>query len=550
MAKAITPDNSVLMLIVATSAGEVDWILPVLKVFLERNKDWRLVTVFGHKSVFDRFAQTNPMLFKDFSEISSMNVLPQEMDLLSADKIDPQNIKVILKDYNRDEFAPFKTQIEQQFPNALVISYPHSCHIYSNSQKDPIQHCKNPEAFSKHDIFLLGSKNDIPHWSASVDVKKIRALGTPRYDEWWVEGFLKDPALEKTKEFQLARQADKVFFYVSRGEHPHYLSKSDYNYLVKSIAESVFSYENSLMIIKPHPRQDIQELFKLLSPYDEKRYIISGMHLFQLSHISDVVISGWSSGILDALAVGKPVIEFWRFGGNDPLCRRDDQGNYTTIYREFGLAAPADTKDELENLLQSALETPDAPVWASQQEAFKKYCRFRENSSKAITEAIEVELGMGLPVEVAQVESLTPVSIEKQDELIDNIIEFIGYLLEIEQAEKAKQWLVFLNQQFPEDPRVLNNYSIFLFNLGDVDGAVKHLIECMDLHPEFHDAAVNLVQILLLVGRTKDAMDIVVSRYSNTNNEVDKTLFLKALAEQLSEEQFTLVRQQIAQMRL
>ncbi len=549
MAKAITSDNSIIILMVATSAGEVDWILPVLKAFMEKNEDWRLVTIFGHKLVFDRFVKTNPILFKEFSEISSMNILPQEMDSLSSDKIDPENIKVIFKDYNRDEFAPFKTQVEQQFSNAIVVSYPHSCHIYSNRQKDLIQHCKNPDEFSKHDLFLLGSENDIPHWSASVDVKKIRALGTPRYDEWWVNRFLKDPDLEKTKEFRLAQEADRVFFYVSRGEHPHYLSKPDYNYLVKSIAESVFSYENSLMIIKPHPRQDIDELFKLLSPYDSKRYIVSGMHLFQLAHISDVVISGWSSGILDALAVGKPVIEFWRFGGRDPLCRRDDQGNYTTIYREFGLAAPADTKEELDALLQSALEEPDAPTWKSQQEAFKKQCRFKENASKEIVKAIEVELGKGSSGQVHQTDSLDAISKDKQDEIVDTIIGFTGCLLEIKQVEKAREWLVFLYEQFPDDPNVLNNLSIFLFNQGDVDSAVKHLVECMNLHPDFNDAAVNLVQILLIVGRTEDALDIVVSRYSKPENEVSKTMFLKALADQLSEDQFMLVRQQIAQMR-
>lgn len=557
MVKEITPDNSIIILIVATSSGEVDWILPALKIFMEKNEDWRLVTVFGHKLVFDRFRETNPILYKRFSDISSMNIVPQEMELLSAN-IKPDKIKIILKDYNKDEFTPCKTLIQQQFPHAKVVSYPHSCHIYSNLEKDPMGTCDTPDAFSKHDIFLLGSENDIPFWSSHVDIKKIRAHGTPRYDDWWVDEFLEDPGLSETREFCRSQEADKVFFYVSRGEHPHYLSKSHYEYLVKSIAESVFSYDNSLLLIKPHPRQDISELFRLLSPYDTDRYLVSGLHLFQLAHISDVVISGWSSGILDSLAVGKPVIEFWKFGGNDPACRKDEKGNFTTIYRELGLAAPADTKEDLDNLLKSALEDPNASIWTNQKKAFKKYCRFEPDSSVKIASTIKDAVETIFSTNEGQVEVPEPALKIKPDEstyheppdqLIEIAIEYVNALVEAGLEKKAKKWLSFLYEQFPKKSIVLNNYSIFLFNEGNVEAAVELLVECLNLNPGFKEAILNLIQILLIAGRTEDALEIVMSHYLNTPNKENKKMFLDSLVEQLTEEQFLLVRERLAKMR-
>ncbi len=548
MSKEITKDNPIIILVVATSFGEIDWILPVLKVLMKKNNDWRLVTVFGHKLVHDRFKKTNPILFNEFIKISSLNIVPQELDLLFSKQIEPQKVKIILKDYNNDEYASYKTDIADQCPEALVVSFPHSCHIYSRMGKDPMSVCDNPEAYSKHDIFLLGSENDIPHWSKYVDVQKIRALGTPRYDSWWLNTFLNDPKLESTQEFKCSQKADKVFFYISRGVHPHYLSQPDYDYIVKSIADTVFSQENSLLLIKPHPRQDINELFKLLAPYDKQRCIVSGLHLFQLINMSDVVISGWSSGILDTLAIEKPVIEFWRFGGQDPICRKTEDGDYTTIYRELGLAAAADTKEELEVLLENALESPETPIWKSQIAAFKKYCKFTDEAANDIAKLFETEIEQRAnPNGAVDIENRETIQSDV-DDVINKMIEYIESILENGEVEKARHWFEFMNEQFSEDVRVLNNFGIFLFNQGDVSSAVDRMTECLTLHPSYNEAAVNLIQILLIVKRTEDALNIVVSHYSQAVDEGMKRRFLQSLAEQLSPEQFIVVQQKVEQM--
>ena len=548
MAKEITTDNPVMILIVATSSGEVDWILPVLKTFLDKHPDWRLISLFGHKIVFDRFRITNPVLFQIFSEISSLNIVPQEINNLFSNYISSQQVKILFKDFNRDEFAPYKNMIERECPEALIVSYPHSCHIYSRMGKDPVSHCENPDAFSRHDLFLLGSENDIPQWSKSVDERKVSALGYPRYDSQWVDRFLSDPILKSSEEFRQAQNADKVFFYISRSAHPQYLSQEDYEYLIRSTAEVVFGYENSLLLIKPHPRQDIKELFQLLEPYSNGRYLVSGLHLFQLSHISNLVISGWSSGILDALAVGKPVIEFWKFGGKDPNCRRSANGDYTTIYRELGLARPAETKEDLKDLIKKFYDEPDGVAWTDQKRSFAKYCKFTDQASQNIVDAIERALTVRSdPKEVVNVKS-NDEKIHPPEPLIETMIEFIASLVSCGQNAKAKSWLEFMDAQFPEDVQVLNNHAIFLFNAGDVNAAVDKLIKCIELNLSYWEAAINLIQILLVIDRVDDALNIIVKYQLQKQTKAGEKSFLHTLSEQLTEEQFEIVYRGVAQM--
>ena len=385
------PKNKpVLILVVATSFGEVDWILPALHVFKHFNPEWQIITLFGHKLVFDNLKR-NVCLFEEFKQISDLNIVPEELPLLFRQNINRDQVKIILKDYNKDEWAPYKLQLMDACPKALVVSYPHSNHIYSNRETDQKKVCSDPEAWGRHDIFLLNSVNDVAHWSAHVDTARMRIRGYPRYDSWWLERILSHPTLYDSQEWRFA-QGGRTLFYISRGPHMHYLSKEDYRYLVESLLETVFSYDDLSLLIKPHPRQDLGELYTMLSRFDTSRVMVSGLHLIQLSSLADVVVSGWSSGILDALSVGAPVIEFWRFSGTDPLCRRKENGTFTTIYRELGLAAAAETKEELDKLVRLALEAPDDPIWLDQQRAFLRHCKFTDRAAEGVAECLIDEL--------------------------------------------------------------------------------------------------------------------------------------------------------------
>ncbi|MBU0908619.1 MAG: hypothetical protein KJ717_03560, partial [Proteobacteria bacterium] len=103
----------VLMLIVATSFGEVDWILPVLSAFKKKNPQWQIMTLFGHKEIFESLVH-NRAIYKEFAAISSLNIVPREIDLFLSRNISPDQVKIILKDFNEDEYAPYKIYLESR----------------------------------------------------------------------------------------------------------------------------------------------------------------------------------------------------------------------------------------------------------------------------------------------------------------------------------------------------------------------------------------------------------------------------------------------------
>lgn len=371
----------IIILIVETSFGEIDWILPVFHKLLQDDQDWTLVTVFGHEGVL-RKSEDNSTLFRLFKKVCWAYLLPNALEDLFSNHIQAGNVKFIFKDSNVD--GPIKQHLSRICPKAVKINFPHSHHIYSNKEVDTIQEAPPEVDYTDHDYFLLGSEQDIPFWSIRVPLDKIVILGSPKYDNWWMRGLLTDQDFLASDEVKMAGGADRVFFYISRGTHPHYLNSKDYVYLVESILRTVRNYENAVLFIKTHPRQDFDELNAIIQRFPELRVCISGLHLIQLSSLADVVISGWSSGIIDALAMQKPVIEFWRFGGKDPIVRKTADGRDTTIYRELGLAEAADTEEELRGMVRLAFEEPGNEVWLRQKTAFQENIKFTDDAAGEI----------------------------------------------------------------------------------------------------------------------------------------------------------------------
>ena len=539
MPEKISEKSPVILLILSKSFGEADWILPVLAAFREQHPEWRIVTLFGHKLIYD-FLALNQTLFAEFEKLSSLNIVPQEIPSLFRDTIGPGQVRIILKDYNEDQYCPFKTEVAGYCPQALVVSYPHSNHIFSNRATDALQRCTAPDAYSVHDLFLLCSEHDLPYWSGYVDLAKIRTLGYPRYDSAWIQRLRDAPGLTATEEYRRAQQAGKVFFYISRGAHSVYLSQADYEYLLRSTVEETLRYENSFLLIKAHPRQDMDDLKRVLADYDPNRWLVSGLHLMQLCSLADVVISGWSSGILDALAMGRPVIEFWRFSGHDPDCRMLPDGRPTTIYRELGLVRAAETREELRGLIDSALAEPESESWQAQRKAFQLHCKQTDTAATDVARCLFEEAGRKQEAVSGAGDAPSP------EAVVGAMIDHMTLLAEQGREEQVAEWLAFLRSQFPDDPRVLGNLGVFLFNRGEFDGALEQLRKGLAGAPSSLETAVNLAHILLLLDRVQEATEVVVAFYRRAAGSGPRAAFLQALREQAGPEHFSRIQEGIA----
>ncbi len=65
------------------------------------------------------------------------------------------------------------------------------------------------------------------------------------------------------------------------------------------------------LLIKPHPRQSPEALRRLLAPIDRARYTLVDGPLLYWAGRADVVVSLFSGGVLDCLAVGRVAVLYW-----------------------------------------------------------------------------------------------------------------------------------------------------------------------------------------------------------------------------------------------
>jgi hypothetical protein len=108
-----------------------------------------------------------------------------------------------------------------------------------------------------------------------------------------------------------------------------------------------FSQKNEYFIIlKPHPGENISKYEEILSNYNCKNAIIIQDGLIELIHISDVVVSNYSSVIIDATCLNKPIVELiWNSIPENPSIN----------YHELGISIPSkieNLKFNIKNILE------------------------------------------------------------------------------------------------------------------------------------------------------------------------------------------------------
>jgi len=67
--------------------------------------------------------------------------------------------------------------------------------------------------------------------------------------------------------------------------------------------------ENYFLIIKPHPDEDSKIYEDMAKKYDSSNILISKDSLYEFVYVSDVIVSMFSTAIIDSLCFGKPVIQ-------------------------------------------------------------------------------------------------------------------------------------------------------------------------------------------------------------------------------------------------
>ena len=373
------------------SAGELDWILPIIDRLSHRKVNIMIVFLTKHARLS---VEANQMLsdyiflqnkkiqvffaYGYFSEkIEHLGYLIYRVYLkLKLNKsllgrvffnvIDKQfrslffiNLPKSIKSLNEKKCLLFSEYpslrrprdrwLKNFFKKSLFFYCPHSPHVYADDLNELSNDAFDLD-FSKKYFLLMGHPAD---FAAVNDNKELSNpnmeklfIGHPKYSDEWLHNLR-----ESTRKFRSThhdRQKPNILV-LSRGIGS-YLDENSHKFLAEKTFNIIFkNFRKFKLIIKKHPREINSHWDKLKDKYDQIEVIND--HILSLSTQADFVISFWSSGAMDCFLLGLPVIEFFDPNKNSKQ-QIFENNSFTTIYRKLGIVIPASSAAELDEAIK------------------------------------------------------------------------------------------------------------------------------------------------------------------------------------------------------
>lgn len=180
---------------------------------------------------------------------------------------------------------------------------------------------------------------------ASVGYRDSVVIGFPRLYPSWIETISRSEEAARW----LAGKRGRTVSILTRGETadpgPQIMpNRRLHEILVAAIEELRSADPFCSIILKPHPLQDQSVLLEMTRRYEN--VTLSHEHPGVLAFVSDLVVTTWSCTILDALALGRPSIEF--FIPNDYFLSVYPAGS---AFRNLGIPA-AESRYEFADVLR------------------------------------------------------------------------------------------------------------------------------------------------------------------------------------------------------
>jgi len=176
----------------------------------------------------------------------------------------------------------------------------------------PLQSSTNPHGFPLPTYMLLFgnfSKNIL--LKNGYPEKQLFIFGNPVFFE------LNEKELILTKtnlytKYKINNQKKIILFTTIMLEKEYASLLGDYDYNIQiwqKLLKNFSGKKDVIIILKPHPGESITRYKKLLEEYDSSNVIIADDNILELIYISTVVVSMFSSILIDSLCLKKPVIE-------------------------------------------------------------------------------------------------------------------------------------------------------------------------------------------------------------------------------------------------
>ena len=374
------------IIFISGSAGELDWVLPILDFLLIKDFNIKIIFLTRHalKSVeenrmcndfinqknrkievltcgdyfFEKIERIAYLSYRIFLKLK-LNKLPVINQIYSFyDKflksLFLRRLPLDILNFEEEKYLfiseypslrrPRDIWIKQKFKQSIFFYCPHSPHIYTNELDQKYQEA-NFIDLNQKSFLLLGHPGD---YYAINDGKELAAsdlekvfIGHPKYSDRWLRDLQKS-----AKEFRSkSNTREKINVLVLSRGFGSYLDEDSHIKLVETTLDVIDSLlPNYNLLVKKHPREIPSHWDNILEDYSSVKIVND--HILQLATKVDFVISFWGSGAMDCFSLGVPVIEYW-----DPNKQFKDQvleGDvYTTIYRKLGIVLSANNKQEL-----------------------------------------------------------------------------------------------------------------------------------------------------------------------------------------------------------
>lgn len=361
---------------VTSSAGELEWIAPIISLYAKHEIRTKILLVFDRAkesvnrnqlagSMFRELPHSAGLLFSGKRQAAYENVdkgyrALRRLGLLKPDGALERVFLAIARRFffRREELTAsaerlavfmefpsdkklFYRLVRAMFPNAVVFFFPHSPHPYHSFQTKSAELDACPVIDSGDTVYLFGDERDpsalmaASNWTP-LPKSKIVIVGHPKYSSAWIESVKKKLSLKLIPRTKDGIDPNKIVVGVlSRGFGSH-INSEEQKRLVETLLEALDEKypDSKAIVVKKHPREFRNTAWDLIHREDLR---FSDEHIWSIFFYSDLIVTFWSSAAIDASVFGREVIEFY-----DPQRFSDGQlcikGEWKTVYGAAGFA--------------------------------------------------------------------------------------------------------------------------------------------------------------------------------------------------------------------
>jgi hypothetical protein len=364
---------------IGSSAGELEWVLPIVKYLLDNNLDIKIVYITDiarqsvNRNVFlkkylNRYSRikcyklnwlnrkiralgTYLYFFKGkFIDVklldSCFSALDNALGFMFT-RCMPRGVSRKDNNFLFLQWPSLKFSsrhrywMEKSFINSIFFYFPHSTNIYSIDSLNSYSNIQS-EVYQSRSYAMTGYPGDfeaIKNLNFDMSGVAPAYIGHPRYSKKWIHPFRENSLMLSTNIY-----SDVVKILVVSANFSYHVIANELKPWIDSIEKVVQErFSNYQIIVKMHPRE-------LKSRWDDiikknPSIILTEESVLEVAHKVNFSITFLSSSAMDCFLSGTPVIEFIN-PEKIPIEDRSDNKKQTHS-KEFGIVLSVSTESEL-----------------------------------------------------------------------------------------------------------------------------------------------------------------------------------------------------------